>query len=336
MNPDAVIIAQRIDDAGLAAVRRLAGAAAVTVVPMFDGESQLEAGLAARCRVLFADGVPANLADLTNLRWLQLSSAGYEHVAGQGLGEHVIVTNASGVNDVPIAEWCLAMMLTFERDMRGLFDMQRRHAWERLPRFQSELRGRRLGIIGYGSIGRTLAQLAAAFGLTISVMTRAPIGPRAGHYAVPGSSDIAGALPERRYTFDEREEFLGQLDYLALTIPIAAGTRSLIGEHELRALPTHAVVLNPSRGRLIDETALLRALTEGWIGGVALDTHFAYPLPPEHPLWDMPNAVLTPHISGSTGSRMFLPRLWELFAHNLAAWMRGDALLNVIAASDLR
>jgi phosphoglycerate dehydrogenase-like enzyme len=77
-------------------------------------------------------------------------------------------------------------------------------------------------------------------------------------------------------------------------------------------------------------------LTEGWIGGVALDTHFAYPLPPEHPLWDMPNAVLTPHISGSTGSRMFLPRLWELFAHNLAAWMRGDALLNVIAASDLR
>ena len=336
MNPDQIVIAQRIDDAGLAAVRRLAGPAAVTVVPMFDAASRLDAGLAARCRVLFADGVPANLADLTDLRWLQLSSAGYEHVAGQGLSERVIVTNASGVNDVPIAEWCLAMMLVFERDVRGLFDMQRRHAWERLPRFQSELRGRRLGIIGYGSIGRTVAQLASAFGLTISVMTRAPIGPRAGHYAVPGSSDIAGTLPQRRYTFDEREEFLGQLDYLALTIPIAPGTRSLIGERELRALPAHAVVLNPSRGHLIDEAALLRALTEGWIGGAALDTHFAYPLPPGHPLWDMPNAVLTPHISGSTGSRMFLPRLWELFAHNLAAWLRGDALLNVIGASDLR
>ena len=323
-----IVISQQITPEGLAAVRALVGDAALTVVPMLDDGEALPAELAAACTVL--------LAAMQRLRWMQLSSAGYEHIVGLPLPEMgVTVTNASGVNDVPIAEWCLAMLLLFERDLRGLLAMQQRRGWDRLPKYQSELRGRRVGVIGYGSIGREVARVCSSLGLDVWAMSRSPIGPRHGHYAVAGSGDAAGVIPTRRFLFAERDTFLAGLDYLILTLPLVPATTGLIGERELRALPDHAVLLNPSRGPLIDEPAIIRALTEGWIAGAALDTHFQYPLPPEHPLWAMPNVVLTPHISGSTGSRQFLPRLWDLFAQNLARHLAGEPLLNVIAAADL-
>jgi phosphoglycerate dehydrogenase-like enzyme len=95
------------------------------------------------------------------------------------------------------------------------------------------------------------------------------------------------------------------------------------------------VLLNPSRGRLVDEAALVRALQECWIAGAALDTHFHYPLPPDHALWTLPNVVLTPHISGSMGSRHFQSRLWALFADNLALYIEGKPLMNELAPDDL-
>jgi phosphoglycerate dehydrogenase-like enzyme len=331
-----IVISQHTTADGLAAVQALVGAEAVKVVPMLDDGEALPPALAAACTVLLTDAAPANLREMRRLRWMQLSSAGYEHMAGLPLAEMgVTVTNASGVNDVPIVEWCLAMLLMFERDMRGLLAMQQQRGWNRLPKYQSELRGRRVGVIGYGSIGRELARACTCLGLDVWAMSRSPIGPRHGHYAVAGVGDPEGIIPSRTFSFAERDTFLAGLDYLVLTLPLSPATTGLIGERELRALPQHAVILNPSRGRLIDEDALLRALREGWIAGAALDTHFHYPLPPEHPLWSMPNVVLTPHISGSTGSRQFLPRLWDLFAQNLGRHLRGEPLLNVIAAADL-
>ena len=95
------------------------------------------------------------------------------------------------------------------------------------------------------------------------------------------------------------------------------------------------MLLNPARGPLIDETALLAALREGWIAGAALDAHYHYPMPPEHPLWSMPNVILTPHISGSSAGRAFLPRVWELFAENLARYLAGRPLLNELSADEL-
>jgi phosphoglycerate dehydrogenase-like enzyme len=245
------------------------------------------------------------------------------------------VTNASGANDVPIAEWCVTMMVMFERDFRRLLDNQRAHIWDRDARFQSELRGRRAGIIGYGNIGREVGRVCRCLGLEVWAMDRAPIGPRPDRYAPPGTGDPEGVMPHRKFVTEQMADFLPHLDYLILTMPMTQATRGLIGERELRLLQPTAVLLNPARGPLVQEAALLAALREGWIAGAALDAHYYYPLPPEHPLWAMPNVILTPHISGSSAGREFLPRVWGLFAENLARYLTGRPLLNELSAVEL-
>ena len=103
----------------------------------------------------------------------------------------------------------------------------------------------------------------------------------------------------------------------------------------MRALPPRAFVLNPARGPIIQQPALLRALRERWIAGAALDTHYAYPLSPDHPLWKFPNVILTPHISGSSLSPQFRPRLWEIFSLNVERFARGEPLLNELTPAQL-
>jgi phosphoglycerate dehydrogenase-like enzyme len=286
--------------------------------------------------VLLCEIPPANAGDMISLEWIQLGSAGYEQLRGLPLrARGVRVTTASGANDVPIAEWCFTMMVMFERDFRRLLANQRARVWDRDARFQSELRGRRAGIIGYGNIGREVGRMCRCLGLELWAMDRAPIGPRPHRYVPPGTGDPEGVLPHRKFVTDQMADFLPYLDYLILTMPLTLATRGIIGERELRMLPPSAVLLNPARGPLVDEAALLAALREGWIAGAALDAHYYYPLPPEHPLWAMPNVILTPHISGSSAGREFLPRVWELFAENLARYLAGRPLLNELSAAEL-
>jgi phosphoglycerate dehydrogenase-like enzyme len=273
---------------------------------------------------------------MAHLEWIQLGSAGYEQLQGLPLRQRDIrVTNASGANDVPIAEWCIAMMLMFERDIRALLDHQRASIWDRSARFQSELRGRRVGIIGYGNIGREVGRVCRCLGMEVWAVDQRPIGPRPNRYVVPGTGDPQGVVPHRTFTTDRMADFLPPLDYLVLTTPLTSATRGMIGERELRMMRPTAVLLNPARGHLLDEQALLRALSENWIAGAALDTHFQYPLPPDHPLWGMPNVVLTPHISGSSAGREFLPRVWDLFAQNLERFLQGEPLLNELNQEEL-
>jgi len=121
-----------------------------------------------------------------------------------------------------------------------------------------------------------------------------------------------------------------------LALPHTQQSNGMVGESELKALPRSAFVLNPARGKIIQEQALLKALTEGWIAGAALDTHFAFPLPAEHPLWKFPNVILTPHISGADKSQHFPARIAELFAQNLRRYQAGEPLLNELTAAEWR
>ena len=330
-------IVQEIHPEGLVRVRQLLGGVNVNVVS--DSE-QVEYALPKEriedCEVLFATFAPRNLHEMVNLKWLQLGSAGYEQLVGLGLPEMgVRVTNGGGANDGPIAEWCLAMMLVFERNLLQLLENQRQRIWERSAKFQSELRGKRVGIMGYGSIGRVVSRLVHSLGMEVWAIARSPIGPRPNRYVLPDTGDPEGILPHRTFTLDQMEGFLPHLDYLVLTIPRTASTVGIIGERELRLMKTSAVLLNPSRGPLVDEGSLVRGLREGWIAGAALDAHYEYPLPPEHPLWAMPNVVLSPHISGSNNSRYYLSHLWDLFATNVERYLRGQPLLNELVESDL-
>ncbi len=172
--------------------------------------------------------------------------------------------------------------------------------------------------------------------MTAHALTRSGAGPRPGVYAQPGTGDPDGVLPRRVFVTGQEREFLSGLDFLVLALPHTRLSDGLVGEEELRALPRTAFVLNPARGPIIREQALLRALTEGWVAGAALDTHFAYPLPPAHPLWRLPNVILTPHVSGSDKSDAFPARLAALLAENVRRLLEGRPLLNEITPQEWR
>jgi phosphoglycerate dehydrogenase-like enzyme len=118
-------------------------------------------------------------------------------------------------------------------------------------------------------------------------------------------------------------------------VPLTRATEGVIGERELRALPPSAYLLNPARGRIVQEAALLRALQENWIAGAALDTHHHYPLPPEHPFWRLRNVILTPHIAAGGPTPRFLERFWDLFLQNTARFAGGRTLLNELTTAEL-
>jgi phosphoglycerate dehydrogenase-like enzyme len=291
----------------------------------------------AEADILFCTVPPSNFADLRRLRWIQIASTGYAQLFGLGLNERGIrACNARGCFDVPIAEWNLAMMVNLARNLRGMIRNQEAAVWDRSAVFQREIRGLTLGIWGYGGIGRETARLARAFGMCVHVLTRTgAIAPRNGIYSVAGTGDPEGKHPHRIFAASEESEFLRELDFLVVAVPLTPATEGLIGEPQLRALPPTACVLNPARGPIIQEQALLRALDEGWIAAAALDTHYAYPLPPEHRLWHYPNVILTPHISGSSLSQHFQDRLWDIFAANVRRDLAGGPLLNLLTPEQL-
>lgn len=286
--------------------------------------------------IYFCTLPPANHALMKDLKWMQIASAGYTQLFGLDLpARGVRATNARGCFDVPIAEWNIAMMVNLVRDLRQLIRNQDAAAWDRSAVFQRELRGLTVGLWGYGGIGRETARLARQMGLRVHVLTRNGIEPRRNIYTVPGTGDPEGVLPDRVFKAGEDLAFLGSLDFLVVALPLTRGTEGLIGERELQALPRTAYVLNPARGSIIRQEALLRALREKWIAGAALDTHYQYPMPPEHPLWKDPNVIFTPHISGSSLSPKFKQRLWEIFSLNVERFARSEPLLNELTPAQL-
>ena len=328
-----VLIAQPVEPSGLERCRAVAPAATIEVIDPYGPDHALSPEQAARTEVLFADLPPTNVAEATALRWIQLGSHGYAQFNGVKLPADVRVCNASGVNDIPIAEWCLLMMLAFERDLVGLLAGQRAHRWDRGARFQAELRGRRVGILGYGNIGQELARRCQALGVEVWVLSRFRPGARDLRYH-PYPAGPA-PVPERTFTHEQRAEFLGGLDYLVVTTPATSATRGYLDRDALALLPPHAVLLNPARAHVVDEAALIEALRSGQLAGAALDVHYRSPLPADDPFWDLPNTIISPHVSGSSSSTYFRERIWDLFARNLRRYLDDAPLLNRIDRADL-
>ena len=306
------------------------------ITPPAETARPLDAARIAEADVLFCTFPPTNIADLRGLKWIQLASTGYSQLYGLDLPARGIrATNCRGCFDVPIAEWNIAMMVNLARDFRQMIRNQDAGVWDRGANFQREIRGLTVGIWGYGGIGRETARLACQMGLRVHVLTRNGVAPMANVYGVPGTGDPAGTMPDRVFRAGEAQEFLAGLDFLVVAMPLTKATEGLIGERELQALPRRAYVLNPARGPIIRQEALLRALREKWIAGAALDTHYHYPMPPDHPLWRFPNVIFTPHISGSSLSPKFTQRLWEIFSLNLERLSRGEPLLNELTPAQL-
>lgn len=331
-----ILIDVPVESATLERLRRETRHDFAVIDPPAEAARPLPTDLVADADVLFCTVPPSNHAELKRWKWVQIASTGYTQLFGLDLpARGVVATNCRGCFDVPIAEWTVAMLVNLARDFRRMIRNQEAAVWDRSAVFQREIRGLTLGIWGYGGIGRETARLAKQLGLRVHVLARRGVGPREDVYTVPGTGDPAGVLPDRVFRAGEELEFLGGLDFLVVAMPLTKHTQGIIGERELQALPRHAHLLNPARGPIIQEQALLRALREGWIAGAAIDTHYHYPMPPEHPLWRFPNVIFSPHISGSSLSPHFKVRLWDIFAQNLGRLERGAPLLNVITPAQL-
>ena len=320
-----------------AARRRLEALPGVTLrtLPPHERGWELQEDLLRGPEFLLCKLPPRNVDAMADLKLIQLSSVGYEHLRNRGFADKPVrVCNARGLFDPAIAEWVLAMIVNLARDLGAMVRNQKQARWERADRFQLEVRGGVVGLWGYGGIGRETARLTRAFGLTVHVLTRSGVGPRPDTYTPPGTGDPEGVLPDRVFVAGQEREFLAGLDFLVLALPHTHQSTGLIGEEQLRALPRTAFLLNPARGPIVQEAALLRALSEGWVAGAALDTHFAYPLPPEHPLWRLPNVILTPHVAGADKSRHFPARIADLFGQNVARHLEGRPLLNELTPEE--
>jgi phosphoglycerate dehydrogenase-like enzyme len=330
-----VLVDMPVEASALARLRAVPGIAVRLVEPKEESRP-LPPEIIRDVHLLFCTFPPANLDEMKCLEFVQISTAGYNQLYALGLaGKGVRAANALGIYDVPIAEWNLAMMVNLARNLRQMIRNQEAQVWDRSAMFQKEIRGLTVGIWGYGGIGRETARLAKALGMTVHVKSRNGVAPCVNTFHLPDVGDPEGVLPDRVFQAGQELEFLAKLDFLVLAIPLTRSTEGMIGERELRALPPTAFLLNPARGRLIKEESLLRALREGWIAGAALDTHYYYPMPPEHPLWRFPNVILTPHISGSSLSPHTTERSWEVFVQNVERYMQGNTLLNELTASQL-
>lgn len=275
---------------------------------------------------------PRDLERAPRLKWVQLHSAGVDHLRGHPIWDtNIVVTTTSGIHAVPIGEFTFALILSLARKIPKMVRLQERAEWPR-NRWEVlsglELRGKTLGIVGYGSIGREIGRIAKyGYHMRVVAMRRTMQNPRR-RYSEPGVGDPEGRIPERWFAPEQITEMAAECDVLALAAPATRETQNLIGEAELRVMKPHALLVNIARGELVDDRALVTALREGWIAGAGLDVFAIEPLPRGHPLWHMDNVIVSPHVAGATGK--YDDRAAVLFGENLRRYLTGLPLLNVV------
>lgn len=328
-----------VDDKRKDIIQNACAGVEIRIGPWIDDEGQdMPVELTKGVDALFCEMPPDNFDDFDRLKWIQLTSAGYAQVLDLPILERGIrVTNGRGTFDIPIAEWNIMMILMWHRKMLSLLQNQKEKIWDRSAKFQSQLRGSLVGFYGYGGIARETARIAKSMGLGVWALS--PSGKARKRdlvYCVPGSGDPDGLLPERFFSLEQKEEFFGNLDYLVIGASLTPATSGAIGEKELKMLKPSAVIINPARAQIIEQQAYIDALSQGWIRGSSLDVHYAYPLPPEHPLWSIANLIMTPHISGSAECQYFFDRAYDIFSQNLSRYCAGEAMLNELSDSQLR
>jgi phosphoglycerate dehydrogenase-like enzyme len=292
--------------------------------------------LLATAEVLYTSRALPASDQAPNLRWIQFHFAGIDHAVNSPIlqRENLIATNLSGASATQMAEYVLMMLLALGHRMPDLFDHQHRSSWpkDRWERFASvELRQSTVGIVGYGSIGRQVARLLHPFGVKVLATKRDLKHPEDRGYIPEGFGDPGGDYVDRLYPAEALASMAKICDFLVVTVPLTPDTRSLINTEIFDVMKDSAYIVDASRGGVINHAALLNALEKKKIAGAALDVFPEEPLPPDSPLWKLPNVILTPHISGE--SRQYDERALQLFLENLRRYLADEPLLNRIEIS---
>jgi phosphoglycerate dehydrogenase-like enzyme len=267
-----------------------------------------------RAEIIATRGNSAVLARAKSLKWLHTLSAGVDTFlpeADKHFGNALLISNASGVYGKPISEHLLALMLAFGHHIKPSVLNMQRCAWERLQPC-SELHGCTVGIVGLGDIGSHLAALLQPFGCEVLAWKRT---------YQQQHPNVSGML----YGPEGLDELLRRSDYVPVCLPGTPSTEGLIDQGRLALMKPTAVILNIGRGYIIDHEALAEALLQHKLGGACLDVTDPEPLPKDHPLWQMENVIITPHISGHSVPH-WSRRSAEVFAENFRAYALGQPL----------
>jgi phosphoglycerate dehydrogenase-like enzyme len=289
-----------------------------------DGGGGSPAAIAAAkgAEVYLGYGLPGGVIEASRgtLKWVHTATAGVSPTLAALKGSGVTVTNSAGIHAEPMADWVLAAVLHFARGFDYAVRAQSQSWWTKDAFTDGatvfpEVRDLRLGVFGLGGIGGAVAKRGLALGMQVTGIRRRP-----GHGG-PAGVKVLGGL-----------EALGTLalesDILAMTVPRTPETAGTVDAGILGTLPRGAVVINVSRGGILDEDALLAALESGHLRGAALDVFATEPLPPEHPLWRHPRVLITPHVSAVTAR--FWDREMALILDNVRRYLGGQRLLNVV------
>jgi len=251
----------------------------------------------------------------SNARWIHSMSAGLESTLFPALVESSIpMTNARGVFKESLGEFAIASIFHFAKDLRRMVRNQEAARWEQ---FDVEMvTGKTLGVVGYGEIGRAAAVRAQALGMKVHAIRRRP----------ELSND--DSVVAKSFAIADRAAMLAGCDYVLLAAPLTDETRGLIGAAEIAAMKPSAVVINLGRGPVIDEAALIAALSSGKLRGAALDVFDVEPLPAGHPFWTMENVLLSPHCADHTAT--WAEEAVELFVENFHRFSKGEPLHNLV------
>ncbi|PNS20385.1 Formate dehydrogenase [Sphaceloma murrayae] len=281
------------------------------------------------------------------LELVQLFSAGSNHIATDPLytDTDVTITTASGIHGPQIAEWVVMTSLIHSHKYKQLYELQKRHEWGKKgvkDDYHSvrDMVGARLGVLGYGSIGRQVGRVGQALGMEVVAFTagkkETEESRRDAGFVVPGTGDLEGRIPVEWYSGLDKESlknFLGKdLDVLLVSVPLTDDTRGFLGRDEFEALAgkdkRKPFVVNIARGPIINQGELIECLKDGTLGGAALDVTDPEPLPKDSELWDLENAIVTPHVSGV--GEAYTARAFLLLDEQLKRREKGERLLNVV------
>ena len=247
-----------------------------------------------------------------HVKWIHALTAGVDNLLVPAVqNSSVILTNSKGIHGIPMSEHVMAMALTFTRGLHILLRQQQQKIWKRNA--PEEINGKTMAIVGLGSIGREIAKKAKALDLRVVAAKR---------------EMTVEPFVDQLYPATQMKEMLSQADFVVVTLPFTDSTAGLIKAEHFQAMKKSAYFINVSRGSVVNEADLITALTEKWIAGAGLDVVAEEPLPASSPLWEMPNVIITPHLSAI--SPLYLDRAIQLFADNLARYVKGEKLFNVI------
>jgi phosphoglycerate dehydrogenase-like enzyme len=263
--------------------------------------------------VLYTSDVIPDLEDMPNLRWIQLHDAGVHRVTEHPvLRSNIKVTTLSGVSAPIMAEYALMAMLSLGRRIHRMVQDKHAKLWaeDRVERFMpTELRGSTVGIVGYGSVGREIARVC---------------------HCLDGHGDPKAEFVGRLYPPQAIASMSSICDFIVICVPLTQKTRGMVGEKVFKLMKPKRYLIDISNGGVVDHGALVEALQEGKIAGVALDVFPVEPLPQSSPLWEMANVLLSPHIAGS--SQHYSELAIDCFAENMKRYLSDQPLLNLYKA----